>query len=177
MLSVWRGGIELRRERGCGSGKLFLQTVYISLTNEGCGWMMIGRDQEQQNSDRRSSRPSSPEGNEETGVPAAGGWERRFLVVSTLETSLPVALPTDSFHSFDLRLRSGQAGEVRVPARFSLLSEEQVSRHGDRKDDRDHSVHGEEGCVEPGEIVGLDQRMLVEEQQRDRDDASDGKFS
>jgi hypothetical protein len=45
-----------------------------------------------------------------------------------------------------------------------LFSQENVCGYECGEDYRDYAVHGKEGGVEFGEIVGLDQRMLVEQE-------------
>ena len=41
----------------------------------------------------------------------------------------------------------------------------------DEEDDADHAVDGEEGRIEPAEIAGTDERVLVDEEACDRHDA------
>src|ERR1700681_3486407 len=50
----------------------FLQIIDMDLTHEGRGWSTMRPDQD---ADRQSSRPPSPGGNGETGVPTAGGGD------------------------------------------------------------------------------------------------------
>ena len=46
-----------------------------------------------------------------------------------------------------------------------------LDQHAREKDDADHAVHREERGVEPREVVGLDERVLVHEQARGHRDA------
>src|SRR5580658_719144 len=50
---------------------------------------------------------------------------------------------------------------------FLLLSQEDVCGYEEGEDYGDYAVHGEEGGVQAGEIVRLDQRMFVEQEQED----------
>src|SRR5205809_7726648 len=46
--------------------------------------------------------------------------------------------------------------------RQGSMPDEQISGHKNEKDHGDHAVHGKESCIELAEIIGRDQRMLVE---------------
>ena len=48
-----------------------------------------------------------------------------------------------------------------IPPAKGSQAEEQVSSDEEKEEDGDHSVHREKGCVELGEVVGGDERMLV----------------
>ncbi len=61
--------------------------------------------------------------------------------------------------------------------RDSLLSQEQVRCHEERKDYGDDAVHGEEGGIETGKIAGLEQGMFVEQEEHDGDDAGEREFA
>ncbi len=60
---------------------------------------------------------------------------------------------------------------------LTLLSEEEIGGYEEGEDYGDYTVHGEESVVETGEIVGLDEGMLVEQEQHDGDDAAERKFA
>src|SRR5580658_2896293 len=60
---------------------------------------------------------------------------------------------------------------------FLLLSQEDVCGYEEGEDYGDYAVHGEEGGVQAGEIVRLDQRMFVEQEQEDGCHADDGEFA
>ena len=57
------------------------------------------------------------------------------------------------------------------PAHKNVGGEEGEEYHGN------NSVHGEEGGVETGEIIGLDEGMFVEQEQRDSGYPRDGEFA
>lgn len=57
------------------------------------------------------------------------------------------------------------------------FSEPQIPSYKEGEDYRDYAVHREEGGIEAGEIVGLHERMFVEEQQADGHDAGYRQFA
>jgi len=53
------------------------------------------------------------------------------------------------------------------PDTYSRVSQQQISRYEKGEGYGDYAVRGEESGVEAGKVVGLDERMLVEQQQHD----------
>jgi len=58
-----------------------------------------------------------------------------------------------------------------------LFLEEEVGREEGGEDYGDYAVHGEEGGVEAGEVVGLDKGMFVEEKKNDGEQSGDSEFA
>jgi hypothetical protein len=58
-----------------------------------------------------------------------------------------------------------------------LFSEKDVSAYEEGKNDGDDTVHGKEGSVEPAEIVRFHQRMFVDQEQHNRDNAGECDFA
>ena len=69
------------------------------------------------------------------------------------------------------------ATESRALSKLQLLSYQQVGGYEESEDYGDYAVHGEEGGVEFGKIVRLDEGMLVEQEQRNGDDAREREFA
>ena len=55
-----------------------------------------------------------------------------------------------------------------------LFSKKNIRSHKGGEDYGDYAVHGKESGVELGEIIGLDQRMFVEQEERYSGYAGDG---
>ncbi len=97
------------------------------------------------------------------------GWGRRFCFGWV--GSFP---SLEGRWSASLRSADGRVARLHTypssPYVF-LLSEEEIRGDKEGEDYGDYAVHGEEGGVEFGEIVGLDEGMFVEQEERDGDDA------
>ena len=65
----------------------------------------------------------------------------------------------------------GWTAQAAVPTWFTLLPKKYVCRYEEGEEYGDYAVHGEEGGVQFGEIVGLDQGMFVEQEQHYCDNA------
>jgi len=77
-------------------------------------------------------------------------------------------------------MRCHNRGQQLLPSNGSfrlLSSQENIGRYECGEDHGDYAVHGEEGGVEFREVVGLDQGVFVEQEDRNGDDARDGEFA
>ena len=66
-----------------------------------------------------------------------------------------------------------------VPSLFvsGLFFQEEVGSEEGGEDYGDYAVHGEEGGVKAGKIVGLDERVFVEKKKDDGEQSGDGEFA
>ncbi len=153
----------------------FLQTVYIHLTSAEWWWGRI-RGRSEENSDRELHALRHREGMGKSALPPQGVGAPVFLLLEMLRFP-PAVCRGRRCARRTPRLRSGQAGDGARPytsvsrPHGPLFSEEEVCGYEQGEDYGDYAVHGEEGGVEFGEIVGLDEGMFVEQEERDGDDA------
>ena len=87
--------------------------------------------------------------------------------------------PIASLRSADNSFGSaqGRCGELYPHCSFRLLSEEEVCGDEEGEDHRNYAIHREKSGVEFTEIVGFYERVFVEQEQHDCDDASERKFA
>lgn len=71
----------------------------------------------------------------------------------------------------------GRLGEMSPHCSFRLLSEQEICGYEEGEDYRNYAVHREKSGVEFTEIVGFYERVFVEQEQHDCDDAGERKFA
>ena len=112
---------------------------------------------------RRARRPSAPPGPRRAG--AASSCPDPFAPVTTRKP------PRSSSKSSGRRRAPPARSASRRAARAEIISERRRASDEAEEDDADHAVDREERRVEPAQVAGPDERVLVGEQRRDRRDA------